>query len=92
MQSRVMKTQRVGFPETPFSSIPWPGTAPLWPVAPREEMQSTESALSAYRVAHMKTTRRSLGCASSVSSVCLIWAFVALSGWWALRHLEENCS
>lgn len=65
------KTQRVGFSETPFSSVPWVGVAPVWPTAPREERQKTESALNAYKVAHIKITRRSLGCASSVSSVCL---------------------
>lgn len=71
MQSRVKKTRHVGFSETPFSSIPWLGTAPVWPTARREEMQKTESNLSAYKVAHIKITRRSLGCASSVPSVCL---------------------
>lgn len=55
----------------PFSSIPGAGMAPLWPTERREEMQNTESALSACEVAHIKITWHSWGCASSVSSGCL---------------------
>jgi len=71
MQNRVKKTRHVGFSETLLSSIPWVGIAPVWPMARREEMQKTESAPSACKVARVKITRRSLGCASSASSVCL---------------------
>lgn len=93
MQSRVKKTRHVGFSETPFSSIPWVGMAPVWPTARREEMQKTESALSAYKaahqVAHIKITQRSLGCASSISSVCLsalyLCGLILLVGFVAFR-------
>lgn len=65
-----------------LSSIPGAGAAPFWPRAPREEMQSTESAVSVCKVAHIKITRRSLGRASSASPDCLsALCFVALSHW-----------